>query len=61
VRKPVGVVQLNNGGLTVVCDDGTLWLRIAEETRLRQDAAWQELLPPLPGTEAARGRGTPAT
>jgi hypothetical protein len=43
MRKPVAILD-DNGGLIVVCDDGTVWQLISQE--------WHRFSPPIPGTLA---------
>jgi hypothetical protein len=52
MKKPVSAIETQNGHLIVVCDDGTVWLRVPEGQET--DPGWTELPPPIPGSSAEK-------
>ena len=51
MRKPVGIIETQNGWIIVVCDDGTLW-RLSQ-LEFEEGRPWNELKnSSIPGTLA---------
>lgn len=65
-RRPIAMTEDENGGYTVLCDDGTVWISqydlIWEDAAtLRQENYRWQLIPygPIPGTPAALSQDQP--
>lgn len=54
-RRPVGVIETQTEYLVVVCDDGSVWLRVpplGHPNLGRDEDTWTQLEPPIPGSPA---------